>query len=228
MQFAVSPPLVLRAGIPVAIVLSLLSLTGRQILDVDREGTLPAWVSAVILLACAASLWTIADEVRARGHRWHRHWRLLALAFAYLSLDEMLSLHERLIDPIRDALGLSGIFYYAWVVVAIPVLVVFIVVLIPFLRTLPRWTFLAFMVSGGVYLAGALGMELVTGLVASAGGGDSLQYRLLVTLEELLEMLGMILFLASVNEHRRRHLGVLSIDTSRRVEPTGERRPQQS
>lgn len=219
---SVAPRPVLRLGLALAVLLAALSLTGRVltagadpgglalayrgVMDVDREGSIPSFYSAVMLLACAASLWTVADAVRRRGQRWERHWQVLAIAFVYLSIDEMVSLHERVIEPLREALDLGGVLYYSWVLVAVPLVIGFGLALVPFLRALPRWTAVAFLLSGAVYVGGAAGMEMVGGLIASSGGEGTLPLHAVVTFEELLEMVGITLFLASVNEHRLRYL----------------------
>lgn len=223
---AVSPRHVLLIGLPASVALAATSLLGRalwydgegvgafvsRVMDVDHEGSVPAFLSAAVLLACAASLWTVGDGLSSADRRQRWAWRLLALAFVYLALDEVVALHEEAIDPVRAALDLDGVFYYAWVVVALPLLVLLAVVLLPLLRSLPRWTLLAFLLSGAVYVGGALGMEMVGGAIASDGGGGSLRLHTVVTVEELFEMVGMTLFLAAVNEHRRRHVGTVRLD----------------
>lgn len=219
---ATDPRRTLRVGLPLALALALLSLLGRatwyspgddssarlsRVLDVDTEGSIPTYLSVVGLLLCALSLWTTAGAVRSRGGPHAGRWRLLAVAFALLSLDEAVSLHELAIAPVRSALDLSGILYYSWVVVAVPLVVVLVLVLVPMLRSLPRPTLVSFLVAGAVYCGGAVGLELVGGLVASGGGSGSLRLHAVVTVEEALEMVGTVLFLAAVNRHRSRHVG---------------------
>lgn len=223
-----SPRAVLAVLLPVVALLSAASFAGQvadhvlgvdgpvvrmliHVTDVDREGSIPTWVQSVVLATSAGALWTVADEARDRRERWHRQWRVLAGAFLYLSLDELGALHERAIDPVRDALDLGGLLFLSWVVVAVPVLLVFLALLLPFVLALPRWTRTAFVVSGAVYVAGAVGLEMVGGMLIEEGGLDTLRYSVAAGGEELLEMLGMTLFLAAVAEHRRRTQGPPSV-----------------
>ena len=92
-------------------------------------------------------------------------------------------------------------------VVAVPLVVALVVVLVPFLRALPGRTVVGILLSGTVFMSGAVGLELLGGLVASSGGSGTLRLHAVVTVEELLEMVGTVLFLAAVNEYRCRALG---------------------
>jgi hypothetical protein len=53
-------------------------------------------------------------------------------------------------------------------------------------------------VAGCVYVAGALGMELVGGAWAAKHGQDNLVYSLLTTVEEGLELTGLVLFIRTL------------------------------
>ena len=233
-----SPRAVLAALLPLVALLSAASFAGQvvdhalgidgpvvrmliHVTDVDREGSIPTWFQSVVLAACAGALWTVADDARDRRERWHRQWRALALAFLYLSLDELNALHERAIDPVRDALDLGGVLYLSWIVVAVPVLLVFLGLLLPFILALPSWTRAAFILSGAVYVAGAVGLEMVGGMLIEESGLDTLRYSVAAGGEELLEMLGMTLFLAAVAEHRRRTQGRSAVGEASRQEGPG-------
>lgn len=236
-RFTVAPGPVLRWGLPVVAVLAIASTIGRglagtrtdldgalfylvPLTDLDAEGGIPAWYSSMLLLACAAALWTVGGDVRGdlrdlRGDvrgvagqsRWSRHWRLLGAGFVVLSLDEAVSLHEDVGFKLRETLALDGgLLHFSWVLVAIPLVVVVALLLIPFLRSLPRRTALAFLVSGVVYVGGAVGAEIVAAAVIAEVGRDSAAYLVASTLEEVAELLGLTLFLAAVADHRLRHV----------------------
>ncbi|NAZ82142.1 hypothetical protein GTR02_09960 [Kineococcus sp. R8] len=186
---------------------------------VDREMGVPAWFSTALLLTAGERLWHIASAERAAGSRWHRHWRLLSVTFVYLSLDELTELHEQAILPLRALLDTSGVLTFAWVVLAVPLVAVFGLLFLRFLRAqsaVTRWTFV---LSAAVYLAGAVGVEMagsplyeaaavpVTTTVVTDGGAprvsetvvvQDVPYALVVGVEEGLEMLGAVLFLGAV------------------------------
>src|SRR5690606_16748262 len=68
---------------------------------VDLENNLPTWYQSVNFLLAAFLLGMLFHSTRRMSERFARHWGLLALGFVYLSLDEMASLHERLINPLQ-------------------------------------------------------------------------------------------------------------------------------
>lgn len=83
--------------------------------NLDGQGNVPAVYSALLLL-CSALLTVIAVASRKRAAWGVPHWFGLAVVFLFLAVDEALSLHERLTEPLRSALNTCGFFHYAWVV----------------------------------------------------------------------------------------------------------------
>jgi hypothetical protein len=185
---------------------------------VDLEMGVPAWLSASLLFLAGERLWRVGTAAQAHGSPWSRHWRVLAVVFVYLSLDELTEIHEQVIRPVKALLHLSGALAFAWVVVAVPLLVVFAVVFSGFLLALPRWTRWAFVISAACYVGGAVAVEMVgaalaeqTGVVTTvvtiAGGVrtvtetlaiPTVTYAVVVGVEEALEMVGTVLFLGAV------------------------------
>lgn len=164
----------------------------------DLEGNIPTWFSSILLFLCAERAWRIAVAARASGDRWHRHWRGLAVIFTYLSLDELVQLHEQVVVPLRRSLSLGGVLTFAWVVIAVPLVVVFAILYLRFLRAQPLWTRVAFIVSGLVYVGGAAGMEMIGALVVTTFGFQSLLFAAVSGVEEGAEMLGLVLFLGAL------------------------------
>jgi uncharacterized membrane protein YhaH (DUF805 family) len=175
-----------------------------ELLHVDSEGNLPAWLSSAMLLGVATLAGLTAAAARRRGDRLARYWWALACLFVFLSLDEVSEVHEQLIHPVRYALDLSGVFYWSWVIVGLALVPVFGLAFIPFMRALPRRTTVLLLLAGGVYLAGALGLEMASGYYYSRVWERDIGYQLITTVEELLEMEGTVLFLYAVLDHMRR------------------------
>lgn len=164
----------------------------------DLESNIPTWFSSILLFLCAERAWRVASAGRASGDPWHRHWRGLSIIFTYLSLDELAQLHEQVVVPLRSALSLGGVLTFAWVVIAVPLVVVFGIFYLRFLMAQPRWTRVAFIVSGLLYVGAAAGMEMVGGLVVTAFGFQSPLYAAVSAVEEGTEMLGVVLFLGAL------------------------------
>jgi hypothetical protein len=175
--------------------------TVQGYLNVDAEGNIPSWFQSSLLLFCAMTLWTTADDARAVADRWARHWRLLALGFGYLSVDELVALHERADEPLHLLFGTSGALLWAWVIAAIPAVVVFVLFFLSFLRALPRSTRVGLLLAGAFYVGGAIGAEMIGSYLFSTRGPDSILYDLEATVEEGMETTGMLLLLLTVGRH---------------------------
>ncbi len=180
-----------------------------RLFDVNKEANLPAWFSSSVLLVSSLVLWDTAREKSAAGDRFGRHWWVLAAVFLYLSLDELISLHEATSAMIRGALGVSdeGALSQAWILLAAPLVLAFGLVYLRFLLHLPARIRFLTVAAGCTYVAGALGMEVPGAYVRAVHGADTLTYAVLTTIEESLEMLGAVLFLYAMAAYAERDRG---------------------
>ena len=175
-------------------------------LDLSNEKSVGTWVTSVLHLTCALLAAGGAVLARRTGSRWSRNWWLLAVVFAAMSLDEVAALHDRLVNPLQSALGTSGPLLYAWVVPGALVGIAFLAVQAGFLRHLGRETGLRLVLAGAVFAVAAVGLEMVEGVVDSAGGRDSAGYSLLVLVEETLEVAAVLWVAAILVRHLRGRL----------------------
>lgn len=172
-----------------------------RLLWLDGEGNIPAWYSAVLLFLCALLLGaiTIAHHYQADGKL--SGWLFLTLIFLFLSLDEIAQFHELSIAPLRTRFELTGFFHYAWIVPATLAVVLFFLAYARFIVRLPSRTRQLFLLAGAVYIAGALGVEAISGKQASLHGEQNLTYHAIITVEELFEMAGITLFLYALLDY---------------------------
>lgn len=167
-----------------------------DLFNLDREINYPSWYSSFTLLFCAILLGIIAAAKKNQGDRFLSHWKALGFIFLFLSLDEILSIHEILIiDDLRKALNLGGFFYFIWVIPGAIFVLLTALAYLKFLRHLPQKTRQLFLLAGSIYVGGALGMEMVCGYYADAVGQRNVIYGLMVSVEEILEMVGVIVFI---------------------------------
>lgn len=166
--------------------------------SMNEEMNLSTWVNAGLLGMAALSLALLGRHAAVTRAPFVRQWYGLAGVFAFVSLDESTSLHEALITPVREGLSLSGVLTYAWVVPYSVLCVVGAVVIWPWLRALPRRTAAVAVLAGAVFVGGAVGGELLQGGLFSAGLRDSPGYVLAAMAEEVMEMTGVILFVAAL------------------------------
>ena len=193
----------------------------RALVDVGEEDNVPTWYSAVQLQLSSILLATIAIVKRRRRDGYALHWAILSAIFLYLSLDEVASQHEELSSGVisslgRDLLGLhSGFFHQFWVVPGIVFVVVFLLAYLRFLAHLPGETRRLFVLAGALFVLGALGAEMLQARVissyemagwANVGGLPKIAVGILGSLEELLEMLGIVVFIYALLSYMSSHL----------------------
>ena len=160
----------------------------------NTEMNIPTLYSSVALI-CASALLFVIGHLHKRISLSYIPWFGLSFIFLFLSIDETASIHEGLTVPVKETLNTSGLLFYAWVIPYSIGLMLFLIVYSRFLINLPRQTMILFIVSGSIYVTGAIGFELLGGQQAEQVGPSGLMYSLFYTCEELLEMLGIALFI---------------------------------
>jgi len=163
--------------------------------DLDAEENIPTYFSSCILLLASALLFLIAIAKKRINDRFTWHWFCLAFIFLYLSIDESASLHELTIEPVRNLTGAGSVLYFAWVIPAMIGLVILAICYFRFLFSLPPKTRNLFFLAAVLYVGGAIGLELPEGYWAEKTGGDDFVYWIFVSIEEPLEMLGVVCFI---------------------------------
>jgi hypothetical protein len=160
--------------------------------DLDTENNVPSFFSAGLFLLNALLLWLVG-QVR-RSEQRAKVWPFLAAVFIFLAYDEMFGIHERLVDPLRAAFHTSGVLRYPWVIVYAAPVIALVVWFLPAWRRLDALGRRALILSGTLYVLGAVGMEMMSGAYDEAVGGHTrtLAWGLLVAVEESLEMAGLI------------------------------------
>lgn len=170
------------------------SYTVYEFVTLDGEGNVSAWLSALLwaLLGLVGAVYA-ATASRLRGS-----WLMFAVVCLVASIDEAVSLHERL-NMIGDRLlpYLPFTVAYTWTIPGIVVAVVVALTMLRLVRSLPSTARGWLIAAAGVFLVGAVGFELLGAERADAAGFDSVYWRLMVV-EETLELAGLALAIASL------------------------------
>jgi hypothetical protein len=175
--------------------------------DLAFEPSVPNWYSSCSLLACAILLAVIARAKARSSDRWFWHWLVLAALFVCLSIDEGVRFHEMMHTVIASRVETHGLLYFPWVIPALIFAAVVGLYYLPFLIRLDRHTAVLFAVAGATYVMGAVGMDMIGGIIVEAYGMESIHHSFAQTVEELLEMVGVLVFLYALMDHIRRHVG---------------------
>jgi hypothetical protein len=163
------------------------------IFDLGWEQSIPSlfvtieWLLSLLLLIVIATV--KKSEVS------FLYWLGLVIMFSYLTLDEAISIHERLSNPLRSLLNLSGLLYYAWIIPYSIALLILFLIYLRFIIDLPYKTRILFITGGTIFLTGALGLEIFEGKYIEIFGRNKLYHLFYITLEESLEMIGLGVFI---------------------------------
>ena len=216
------------------------------LVDLDTEANLPTLFN-VLLFYFGAALFLLhaweATKKAARG------WKTMAWVFVFLGIDEGAQVHEKLIQVTRRLLeshdgghAVGGWFYYAWVIPYALAMLVLAVFLFRWFMGLSPILQKRLVISGIVYVFGAMFMEMAGGkLVASLppvdpasypwmlntapGGANDISFSMqpgviaFYTVEEFCEMAGLILcgralLLAFEANRKQVQLSVTELDTT--------------
>lgn len=204
------PKIILIIAI-LALALVILSLMGQLILrtdpsesiigiiaffNVSGEFNLPAFYSAFLLLFASLLLMIISIKSKLDSAPFSAMWALLTLGFVYLSLDEMLVLHERFSLLIRTATNWSGtgVLRSPWVIIGLLLSAICALLFFRFYMYLDKRTRIVFLIAGITYVFAAMGFEIIENIYDEKHGQDFV-YRLMQHVEEGLEMAAIILFI---------------------------------
>jgi len=160
----------------------------------DFEKNIPTLFSSIILFISSALLFIIAMGHKRLSSN-YLPWFWLGIIMLFLSIDETAQLHEKLIAPGRELFNTSGALHYAWIIPYGAVLLVLLVLYFRFIFNLEKKVMVLFILSGLIYVIGALGFEMISGLEYESGGKSSILFWFISTCEESLEMLGIAVFI---------------------------------
>ncbi len=193
-----------------------------NLFNLDREANVPTWYASVTLLACAVLLAFIAASKRQSRDSWWRYWAGLSAVFAYLSVDEGASIHELTIEPVRALLGTSGVLHWAWVVPGMIAVIGLGLLYLRFVLALPRSTRNLFIVAGSLFVGGALVVEMLGAGWFVQAGRRNIGYVLFWTVEEALEMAGIVVFLYALMRYIGDALGPIVLSFGGREQHAAE------
>ncbi|MBN2029673.1 hypothetical protein JW824_05455 [bacterium] len=167
----------------------------------EDEYNIPTYFSSFLLGMAAFLLGLIAFSEEKGEDHFRRHWIFLAALFLFFSIDEAICLHERLNMAIRNIFGWKELvgwrkfFFSTWIVPGTIFSIILVLNNFRFFLQLPKRTKHLFFLAALICFSGVIGIELITILYRNTFGPLNFNYTMIVTVEETLEMSGVILFI---------------------------------
>jgi len=172
-----------------------------HVFALDAEGTAPAWFQSALMLLSAGLFWAASG---ARGGARTTHapaWRVLAVIFVLLSCDEVSSVHETIGFWLAARIG-GSIGVYAWLLAGVPFVAVVALGVRGLLRDMPAATRRGLFLAGALYVAGAVGVEVIEAFIDAWSYG-TFTFAIVTTVEESLEMAGLVVLVGTLLRHLR-------------------------
>jgi hypothetical protein len=191
-------------------------------LDVNAEASVPTWYAAITLMACAVMLAVIAIDARARRRPYPLHWAALAVIFGFLSLEEILGIHSQATKVLRSIVSITEGPGYILALGGIGLVVLGLLAVVFgrfYLHLPPRWRWW-FTAAAVIYLIGVFASDAVGDYLRTASGDSTLPYIVVLTLEEALEMIGVLIFIVMLLEYIRSFVGPFSFEVREPSERT--------
>ncbi|HQZ12856.1 MAG TPA: hypothetical protein PK286_08200 [Devosia sp.] len=174
---------------------------GWEVISLDGEANLPSWFSGLLLFTISVTALFLAKFARIAEPRNAAWWMLLSAFFLLLSADEIVGLHEATVWPLHSIRTWTGPLLFAWVLWGVPLLALVGLLFVPLLARLPRATTLRLCIAATIGIAGAVGMEMIAGMVIDWRLDRDGYYAAAVALEEGGELTGAVLFLRGLLLH---------------------------
>ena len=172
-----------------------------RLLDVGREQSIPTYISAINLLLASILACIIYNFEKANSLPRSVYWLILSILFLFLSIDESAGIHENF-ENVHDYLVHKELIFpilytHNWLPFGVLFVFAIVIVLLPFLSNLSTDTLRNFLIAGGVFVTGAIGLEFLGAVMLETGMAEStmdMTYLVRRLFEEGFEMYGVAIF----------------------------------
>jgi hypothetical protein len=192
--------------------------------NLDDEQNLPTFFSAFLLLFASLLLFVIFSYHRQERNKDYKYWLGLACIFLFLAVDESSKIHEKVIDVYWTYFGMHEndlVDNFIWVAVYGTLALIVAALYFRFVISQPRKICCLIFISAGLYVSGALGMEILGALyidqswfresVTNDYSHFDAKYFLISGTEETMEMLGALTFVYTLLKYIEMKWNGLSI-----------------
>ena len=163
-----------------------------QLIDLDMEQNIPTLFSS-LLFSFNSFLFYLLSKVKNKSNYWYG----LSLIFLFLAFDESAKIHEYIGDFTENYVDASGFLYYPWFISYSILLIILSIIYANFFLQMNKKILYSFILCAFMFCTGAIGFDILGGYEADLNGNDTIKYCILYTIEESLEMFGLI-YLSSI------------------------------
>lgn len=166
-------------------------------LTVDFSSSLPTYLNTLLVVVAFLILLAISTHLQKSKSMAVYNWVLLTLAFLVLSLDENPSVHAFLVAKFSKYVitGQRLAQNYAWGMPYGAMVILFFIFLFRFIVSLPKDIGRGFIVSGLIYVFGAIILGMYVPEMLNIHGDYNIKRIALASIEESLELIGLTLFI---------------------------------
>lgn len=172
-----------------------------ELFDVGIEESVPTLYSAVAIFVSSLLLSVHAFVSKRTEDGEFGYWLALAAIMLFLGVDEGVTIHEVLTNRLGEYMDREGFLYFLWVIPYGITTMVLGLVFLRFLLRLPPRTSTLFLAAGFIFVSGAIGVEVFGAQEADLYGTDTITYTVLYSVEEFLEMTGIVVFIYALMSH---------------------------
>jgi hypothetical protein len=160
--------------------------------DLNRENNIPTWYASISFVLCSMASWLMATL--KSGEKQSLYWKIMALIFLGMSIDEAASVHEYGASLLKGQFNFSGYWHFAWVIPALILIILGIVFFFRFWWSQPSRIRFTLAAGAIIFFTGSVGMEMIGGKLIEQKGYSDPVYMLLTLTEEIMELTGLWLF----------------------------------
>jgi len=163
-----------------------------RMFDLDMERNIPTLFSS-FLFAISSFLLYLLSKMENENYK---YWIGLSIIFLFLSFDESAKIHEQIGDYTEHFVDATNYLYYPWFIsYSIGIFIIFLFYF-KFFFKMGKKTFLSFILSAMIFITGAIGFDILGANEAFVNSEETILYCLYYTIEESLEMFGLIYFIS--------------------------------
>ena len=179
---------------------------------IDEEQNIPTYFSSLMWLVCALLSLGIAAAEKA-NRRSYFYWAALSLICLYISVDEFVAFHERVVNAqVRGPVATREPFYVSWVLVYAVVVAAVALTFGRFVLRLPSEIRRLIIIAGVAYVFAAMGFEWLSGIYLTTHDWSfGLGYHVVTLFEETLEMAAIVMLLYALMSYAAKYAGGLSL-----------------